>query len=190
MPSPSRFAHAVLKTYEVRKMRDWYLAALDARVVHESLPRFSFLTYDDEHHRLAFALQEGAPVKPNPRAPGLMHLAFGYPTARDLLVQYERMKGLGHKPVFPVNHGPCLSIYYADPDGNGVEFLVDRFATLAETQHFIDTHFDRNPVGVSVDPEELLAKMHKGASEKELLYYDEGAPMAKMPYEEMKAPVG
>jgi len=54
MGSPAKLAHIVLFTRQIGRMRDWYLTVLDARVVHEN-PAAAFLTYDDEHHRIAFA---------------------------------------------------------------------------------------------------------------------------------------
>jgi catechol-2,3-dioxygenase len=172
MPKPIRFSHAVLKTYDVAKLRQWYCDALEARVVFEKLPKLSFVAYDQEHHRLAFAGLEGEPVKNDPRAPGLVHTAFTYANVRDLLAQYVRMRSLGFKPIVTVNHGPTLSFYYLDPDGNGVEFLVDRFPTAEDAQAFIDRIFDRNPAGIDVEPEELLERMHAGATDEELLHYD------------------
>jgi len=35
-------------------MIDWYQKVFEAKVVYQN-PAFAFLTYDDEHHRFAFA---------------------------------------------------------------------------------------------------------------------------------------
>ena len=172
MPKPIRFAHAVLKTYDVERMRRWYCDALEARVAFEKLPRLSFIAYDEEHHRLAFALLAGDPRPNDPKAPGLVHLAFTYGNVRELLTQYAKMRDGGHEPIVSVNHGPTLSFYYLDPDGNGVEFLVDRFSTAEQAQAFIDQIFEKNPAGIDVDPEELLRQMRAGATDDELLFYD------------------
>ena len=54
MAAPSKFAHVVYNTHRYREMIDWYLMVFEARVQHGD-DRLTFLTYDDEHHRFAFA---------------------------------------------------------------------------------------------------------------------------------------
>src|ERR1700730_6654371 len=163
MPKPIRMAHAVLKTYDVEALRKWYCDALDARVVFEKLPMHRFISYAEEHHRL-LSTKGGGPPRPNdPRAPGLLHIAYTYSTLSDLLGVYTKLRDLGVKPHFTVNHGPTISFYYSDPDGNGVEFMVDRFDNAQAAQDLIDKVFDRNPVGIGWDPEALLERKRAGA---------------------------
>ena len=50
--SPALFAHFVLRTSNFEAMRTWYKTVLNARVVHDN-GTLCFMTYDDEHHRLA-----------------------------------------------------------------------------------------------------------------------------------------
>jgi len=52
IPVPSKFAHLVLKTSRFKEQRKFYQDLLGARIVHEA-PGIVFLSYDDEHHRLA-----------------------------------------------------------------------------------------------------------------------------------------
>lgn len=185
MPKPIRLSHAVLKSHNVERLRSWYCEALDAHVVFEQLPQLSFITYDEEHHRLGIALPPGNPEKLERApagAPGLMHLAFTYASLRDLLSVYERLGTSGTKPVFAVNHGPTVSLYYNDPDGNGVEFLVDRFADAKGAQDFIDEVFDRNPVGIAFDPDRALRQLREGVSEEQIMFYDKTLPMVDTPY--------
>lgn len=181
MKSPDRLGHVVLKTYDVERLRKWYCDAFGGHVVYERLPILSFIAYDDEHHRIAFGQIPGTP--PESRGPStLHHMGFFFDSVRDLLRNYVELKSKGILPNFPVNHGPVLSLYYADPDGNGVEFAVDRFKNSEEIQDFIDKNFARNPAGVSIDPEKLVAMMEAGASDEELLFYDYDAPMAEIPW--------
>jgi len=51
---PTKLAHLVFQTNRIGAMRDWYCTVLDGHVVYEN-PQLSFVTYDDEHHRVAFA---------------------------------------------------------------------------------------------------------------------------------------
>src|SRR6266478_1112940 len=55
MARPSKFAHVVYSTRRFDEMIDWYQRVFDASVVYQN-PAFAFLTYDDEHHRFAFAM--------------------------------------------------------------------------------------------------------------------------------------
>ena len=56
--SPQMFAHFVLRTANRSPLRDWYLKVLNARQVFEN-EYISFITYDDEHHRVAFVQVPG-----------------------------------------------------------------------------------------------------------------------------------
>jgi hypothetical protein len=47
-------SHVVRYSRQVPVVRDWDVRLLDGRVVHEG-PGVAFLTYDDEHHRIAIA---------------------------------------------------------------------------------------------------------------------------------------
>jgi hypothetical protein len=61
-------------------------------------------------------------------------------------------------------------MYYADPDGNQMEFQVDVFATSEEANTFMRGPINAaNPVGVEYDPEEWLARLRAGEPESELL---------------------
>ncbi|MFU8817382.1 MAG: hypothetical protein ACNA7W_18705, partial [Pseudomonadales bacterium] len=63
-----------------------------------------------------------------------------------------------------------ISMYYADPDGNQLEFQVDCFATPEESNAYIrGPGFSINPVGVEFDPEDWLAQVDAGASLSDFL---------------------
>jgi len=182
MPKPIQIAHFVLKTYDVPRMRDWYCAVLNARVAFEKLPQASLITFDQEHHRLGIVGLPGEPVALDPRAPGLLHMAFTYSTIRELLEVYARLRDQGIMPMFTVNHGPTVSFYYEDPDGNTSELQVDRFSTAEAAQQFIDEIFDANPVGIACDPEALLVRAAAGDSDEQLMYYDRTQPPIPQPF--------
>lgn len=180
MIKPAKFAHVVYQTRRFDAMIEWYEAVFGARVVHRD-PALAFLTYDDEHHRFAFANLEvmGAPGgDPDARGEiGANHVAYTYASAADLLATYQRLKVAGIEPYWPIHHGITLSLYYRDPDGNRMEFQVDALADYMESEAF-----HANPVGVTYDPEALLARWEQGASEAELLKMPAGA-MAPIPAE-------
>lgn len=175
MPSPAKLAHVVLKTYDVERLRKWYCTLLDAHIVFEHLPFASFITYDDEHHRLAFAQIPGEERPTLRQGPGLVHIAFTFDGIRTLLTQYERLKPLGIEPGVTINHGPTVSFYYSDPDGNAIELQMDRL-TLEDGKAFMETPtFRRNSTGIPIDADALVRRMHAGASDDELLFYDSDA---------------
>jgi catechol-2,3-dioxygenase len=166
--SPGIFAHFVLRTSNLATMREWYRTVLNARVVHDN-GRLCFLTYDEEHHRLALINVPGLHA-PDAQSWGLAHVAYGYRTLGELLSTYCRLKQDGILPYRPINHGPTVSLYYRDPDGNSVEFQVDAFPTKqAAADYFQTADFERNPIGVPFDPEDLVRAYEAGVPEAELL---------------------
>ncbi|MBV9826250.1 MAG: VOC family protein [Alphaproteobacteria bacterium] len=178
MSSPRKFSHVVLQTNRRNEMRDWYCTVLGAEVLHEN--RFiCFVSYDDEHHRVAFIdpgpLAEKAPSEgKTARAGGevgLHHMAFTYSGLDDLAENYLRLKNLGIAPHRCVNHGITTSMYYYDPDRNQVELLVDNFEIALEGQQYMrgrkDT--DKNPVGIDFNPDELVDRIRDGLKTRELV---------------------
>lgn len=167
--SPSKLAHVVLRTNtdNFPKMVDFYKKFLGATASFEN-EMLSFLSYDDEHHRIAILGLPKTPAK-QPGAAGLEHTAFSFDTLDDLLTAYQQRKQIGIIPVWSVNHGPTTSIYYEDPDGNQIETQVDNFATADEaTQFMLSDKFSENPIGTDIDPEELIQKLRSGVSAEDL----------------------
>jgi catechol-2,3-dioxygenase len=174
--APSLFAHFVLRSSNMPAMVDWYSTVLNMHVVKRN-DFICFLTYDDEHHRLAIVNIPDL-HKPDQRSWGLAHVAYTFRNVGELLSTYRRLKKAGIEPYRPIHHGPTLSMYYHDPDGNSVEMQVDCFKTKEETSAYFQTEgFTRNPIGVNFDPETLVAAYESGASEAELLRQPDG-PMA------------
>ena len=170
---PALFAHFVVRTSNFAAMRAWYQTVLTARIVHDD-GRLCFMTYDDEHHRLALVNVPGL-QKPAADSWGLNHLAYSYNSLRDLLSTYVRLRDQGIVPFRPINHGPTVSMYYHDPDGTGIELQVDTFPTKQEAQEWFGREaFRENPIGVLFDPEDLLRDFEAGVPEHELLTRPEG----------------
>ena len=186
MARPSKLAHVVYMTRRYEEMLAWYKTVFEATPQYEN-PAFAFLTYDDEHHRFAFAnmsaLDPDSVDQPLPSGMGLNHVGYTFADAGELLETYERLKLAGIEPYWEVHHGVTLSVYYQDPDGNRMEFQADRFASAAEANAFMQSDaFAANPVGVDVDFEELLARYRSGASAAELMTQPQG-PMSALPPE-------
>lgn len=175
MAKPSKFAHVVYRTRRFEEMIAWYQRVFDAKIQMQN-PGLAFLTYDDEHHRFAFANLdlfdpegEGSDAPPR-NAVGVDHVAYSYPDVATLLETYERLRDTDVRPYWCVHHGVTLSMYFRDPDGNQMEFQVDCFEKLEEAHAFMHSdRFEANPIGVTYDPDALLARYRGGAGESELL---------------------
>jgi catechol-2,3-dioxygenase len=169
------------------------MKVLNAHVVHETADG-AFLTYDDEHHRIAVADPDGAAkaaaklmgedaegfisssgaLSPEELAAlpphGLSHIAFTYETLEDLLATYERLKSESITPVIAINHGTTTSMYYADPDGNQIELQIDNFDSAAAGTAFMQSEsFARNPIGVPFDPDKFLKRLSEGGQAADLV---------------------
>ncbi|HXQ50657.1 MAG TPA: VOC family protein [Stellaceae bacterium] len=168
MVSPVKLSHYVLQTNRIAEMRDWYLAVLGGEVVHQD-DKLCFLAYDDEHHRIAF-VAFGPFEARREHEVGLHHVAFTFASLGELLGTYERLKKQGVVPHWCINHGPTTSLYYHDPDGNGLEIQVDNFPDVADCKAFMRSRaFAENPLGVEFDPDEMLKRLRAGVPEKAFL---------------------
>ena len=164
---PAKFAHVVLKTPNLKRARDWYLTLLQGRVGFEN-DMVCFVTYDDEHHRVGLLAMPGL-VAPPPNAYGLEHLAFTYGSLGTLLANYRRLKRLGVEPYWTINHGPTISMYYRDPDGNKVETQYDVFATADEATDFINRYYGENFMGIIFEPEHMAQRYEAGEALESLV---------------------
>lgn len=190
---PAYWAHWVLKSARQKRMVEWYRCVLGAEVVHDA-GRIVFLTWDGEHHRLAVLRMPGLfrPLSWLHRAYrkfyGLDHMSFNFPGLRPLLEHFRKLRQAGIRPVWAINHGPTTSIYYEDPDGNRLEFQCDNFETLDEVAAFVaGPVFQKNFIGVNVDPNYLLERLDQGVPEAVLKRQGEGTPPGRKPVAGMKA---
>jgi catechol-2,3-dioxygenase len=167
---PKYLAHVVLKTSTTetyKAMVDFYKIFLNATASYEN-DYLSFLTYDEEHHRIAIAIFPGT-IERNHASSGMAHVAFAFDSLQDLALAYRQRKKHGILPFWSVNHGPTTSIYYKDPDGNEIETQVDNFDTNEEVDEFMTSPaFVNNPIGVDFDPEDLIKRLNSGEAESSI----------------------
>jgi catechol 2,3-dioxygenase-like lactoylglutathione lyase family enzyme len=169
--TPAKFAHAVLRTTRLKEMVAWYTTVLNAKIAYEN-NFLAFMTYDDEHHRIAIAAFPGITER-QPHSAGLDHLAYTYASLGDLVATYERLKAAGITPVVTINHGITTSMYYRDPDGGKVELQIDNYDNAQAMHDFMRSPaFEKNPIGVDFDPDELARGYHEGKPQSELVKYD------------------
>ena len=173
-------SQVVLETNRKKEMQEWYCEVLEGHVAYEN-PHLAFVTYDDEHHRVAFV--DFGPLTPHDRdadmavastdPPGLHRVAFTFGSMGELLANYTRLAAQGIRPFRSINHGPTTSMYYADPDGNRIELLVDHLVTAGDGRAWMQSPvFGRNPIGVEFDPDDHIRKLRSGVPLAELVIRD------------------
>ena len=179
---PMKFVHVVYRTRRFEQMVRWYQSVFGAKVQYQN-PALAFLTYDGEHHRFAFAnldvLKPGTNESDRRGLIGVDHVAYTYASVRDLLENYEQLKAQGVEPYWCIHHGMTVSMYYADPDGNQMEFQVDCFGSNEEANAFMASpHFAANPIGVEFDPDDWLARLRSGTAPSEFLMRQTHEPVS------------
>ena len=169
MASPIKFAHIVFKTSRFNEMVTWWKDFLEADVRHGN-DFICFLSYDDEHHRIAIVNFPNL-VDRAPEINGVEHCAFTYDSLESLFGQYERMKSKGISPYWTINHGMTLSAYYRDPDGNQVETQYDSMSPTDADLFMNGSAFAANPIGIDVDFDSLIQRHRSGESESSIIEY-------------------
>ena len=177
--------HVTFKTTRLDEMIEWY------GTVVGMVPNFrdsvaAWMSNDAANHRVALLAVPGLEDDPA-KVPhtGMHHSAFEYPTIDDLLGTYERLKAEGITPHAALDHGLTTSLYYLDPDGNSVELQVDNFGDWQASSNFMRTapEFKANPIGVQIDPDQLLMAWKAGSDAAELHRrghageFDPGSPL-------------
>ena len=161
---PTKFAHAVFRTRQLQAMIDWYCTVLGAHVVFGNA-RIAFLTYDDEHHRIALVASDELADRAPSMSVGFYHCAFTYAGLPQLLQNYVRLKAVGIMPYRSIVHGPTVSMYYRDPDGNELELQIDAFPSADEaTEWMKGDAFSGNPIGILFEAEGMLRRYEAGES--------------------------
>lgn len=162
--------HINLKTKHLQEMIDWYATVVSMKPTFQ-FPGGAWLTNDAANHRLALLTSPQLSEDPDKLMhTGIHHSAFEYATIDDLLDTYMRLKALGIKPHACLDHGMTTSFYYVDPDGNSVELQVDNFGTWEESSEWMRTspQFAADPIGMPIDPAQVVAARKAGASFAEL----------------------
>ncbi len=164
---PARFGHIVLRSNHFEDMKRWYKTVLNAQPIFEA-PGATFLTYDDEHHRVLIVDDPKATDRPATAA-GVAHWAYLFTGLTDLFTTYARLREEGITPTYCVNHGFQFSLYYHDPDKNEVELGCDNFKTRQEINDwFAEGHFAKNFYGYDFDPEEVYRWHVDGMSDERI----------------------
>jgi len=177
---PAKLSHVVLRTAKLKQMRQWYLTMLNGQVQYEN-DNVCFLTYDEEHHRIGIVQVPGV-TDETCTGPGLEHISFAYGHLGELLANYKRLKVVGVEPYWTINHGPTISMYYRDPDGNRIELQYDVFSTADGANRFIQENYAENFMGVLFEPEDMIQKYEAGLTIDEIVKRPK-LPQGKTPWD-------
>ena len=176
MPSPTELHHIhIYSDVNYDKMVEFYLRMFNAEIVRVNPNHLTFISFDDHDHRIVILDRPGWGEKPD-RPVGVSHLAFGYQSLGELVFVFNKMKAWGHAPNYCVNHGNSTSFYYADPDGNTVETMIDNY-TPRETQDYKrhyqwSEEFGEMKEGV-FDPDKMAALYQSGVPDTVLIDREE-----------------
>lgn len=89
-------------------------------------PQSAFLAAGEYHHHVALNRWDPDARVPPAHAAGLHHFALRLPDAASLAAVVIRIVQSGHELLGATDHGVNLAVYLRDPDGNGLELMVDR----------------------------------------------------------------
>ena len=139
------FAHALIYVVDMDDMIDFYTNVLGFTVTDrdpiagEGSPEVAFLTSAPNHHHQFAFLQTR---KESGDSNSLNHLAFRVGSLTDVKATIETLETDGRATkMAPVTHGNAWSIYFTDPEGNGLEVFCDTPFHVAQ------------PIATSWDPE-------------------------------------
>ncbi len=117
------WSHSVLVAKDMDQMKDFYTRVLGFQITDEGpIPGDRYIVFlsqqADEHHQLGLIgprENDGPPTT-------LAHLAFRVETMAELrgFIKKVEGEGLGYRPT---SHGNTWSIYFQDPEGNGIEIF-------------------------------------------------------------------
>jgi catechol 2,3-dioxygenase len=162
--------HATFMTMDVDAMVHFYELVCGLQPVYYA-EHAAWLTNDEANHRIALLRLPGVhPPVDKPHSAGLHHTAFEYATFDQWLDNYIRLRDFKITPELCLDHGMTMSMYYRDPDGNGVEIQVDAFNdwTLSKEWMWASQEFAADQVGPQFDPEKVVAARASGLDPAEI----------------------
>lgn len=119
-------SHVTVAVRDLDAMLDFYCGVLGFAVTNRGEVgegEMAFISQDPtEHHQMVFV--SGLPQAEHQFVMA-DHMAFRTGTLDDLRAIGERLDAAGVEGVIPINHGNAWSLYFNDPEGNGLECFVD-----------------------------------------------------------------
>src|SRR4051794_9529708 len=117
--------HVNLTVTDLPRSLSFYRDVLGLHVTQQD-EQSAFLAAGDYHHHVALNTWQGEAEARPPGSAGLHHFALRLPDEIALAQAVVRMVGAGHPLLGATDHGVNLAVYSRDPDGNGIELMLDR----------------------------------------------------------------
>ncbi|VXC43843.1 Glyoxalase/Bleomycin resistance protein/Dioxygenase superfamily protein [Arthrobacter sp. 9V] len=168
--SSPRLHHTTFTTLQLEEMVLWYEKVAGLKAVFRG-DLGAWLTNDEANHRIALlALPNLKRPVDKPHTTGHHHTAFEYPDFDQWVNSYVRLRDANIKPFMCVDHGMTISLYYTDPDGNGVEIQVDTFGQWDKSKTWMSNseEFAVDQVGEFFDPEHVVKARSEGLTFAEI----------------------
>ncbi len=121
------WSHAVLYVQDQERMLDFYTNALGFQITDRGPlgpdgPEVIFMSQDPkEHHQIGMVATKDNDDPPN----SVNHFAFRVETFAEVKELNELLAPMDGIEITPLTHGNALSIYFNDPEGNGLEVFWD-----------------------------------------------------------------
>ncbi len=119
--------HVVLRVTDRERAERFYGGVLGLPVCarfDEGGLKMAFFTLGN-HHDFAVMEVSGEGSSSSETAVGLHHVAFKIGTTLDELREAKASLDAAGVATTPIDHDVTKSLYFADPDGNGIEVYVD-----------------------------------------------------------------
>jgi len=124
-----RWSHAVVYVRNMENMLDFYTGVLGFQITDRGPlgkadgPEIVFMSQvDTDHHQLAFLNVRKGEEASN----SVNHFAFRVDTLDDVKQMYATLTDDGRaQDINPLTHGNAWSVYFSDPEGNGIEVFCD-----------------------------------------------------------------
>jgi catechol-2,3-dioxygenase len=154
-----KLSHAFINVADVNKVVPFYTDILGFQVTDRGHINGDieavFMSQDaDNHHQIALA----GTLKDNDGLRNLGHVAFRLDSLDDLRALKQRLTLEGIAIGREISHGNAWSLYFADPEGNGIECFVDSPFHVSQPQG--------KPTDIDLDDEALLDKTRQDFSQE------------------------
>jgi catechol-2,3-dioxygenase len=131
------WSHAVLYVKDQAKMLDFYTNTLGFKITDRGplgspdSPEIIFMSnHPDEHHQIAMIQTRQDKEASN----SVNHFAFRVESFEEVSELNRKLETLDGIDIMPLSHGNTLSIYFNDPEKNGIEVFWDTPWHVAQPQ--------------------------------------------------------
>ena len=126
-PLKAQVGHIHLKVSDLKKALEFYGDLLGFEMTTMYGDQAAFLSAGGYHHHIGLNTWHSKNgTKPAKNTVGLFHVAFLYPTRKDLAIILKRLNDQAYPITGTADHGVSEAIYLNDPDGNGIELYWDK----------------------------------------------------------------